>query len=143
MNPKGVPKKIKISNLKYVFCQKSKFQIWSNWAQILYGLVGPLYELFLFSGPYCFRPFYPRYGCFQVKNGHILEMKPQQKNCHCAKELQNVFLHDFRWSKNFFIFFVKIFFWTPLRNFFFSKGKKFIFWYPFWFIIVFDPKNGP
>ena len=111
--PKGCPKK----KLRYVFWsrgQKSKFQTWSNCAEILYGLIGYQYKLFLFSGPYCFRSFYLSYGCFQVKNGHILEMKPQQKNCHCAKELQNVFLHDFRWSKKILNFFEKKFFWDTL-----------------------------
>ena len=83
--PKGCPKK----NLKYVFWsrgQKSKFQTWSNCAEILHGLVGYQYKLFVFSGPYWFRPILKKYSHFKEKNGYILETKPEQKNCHCAKK---------------------------------------------------------
>ena len=61
--PKGCPKK----NLKYVFWsrgQKSKFQIWSNCAEILHGLVGYQYKLFVFSGPYWFRSLFKKYSHF-------------------------------------------------------------------------------
>ena len=40
LEPKGCPKK----NLEYVFWsrgQKSKFKTWTNFAEILHGLVGP------------------------------------------------------------------------------------------------------
>ena len=83
--PKGCPKK----NLEHIFWsrgQKSKFQTWSDCAEILHGLVGYQYKLFVFSGPYWFRPLFKKYSHFKEKNGYILETKPPQKNCHCAKE---------------------------------------------------------
>ena len=85
LNLEGVPKK----NLKYVFWsrgQKSKFETWSDCTEILQRLVGYQYKLFVFSGPYWFRPILKKYSHFKEKNGYILETKPEQKNCHCAKK---------------------------------------------------------
>ena len=111
--PKGCPKK----NLKYVFWsrgQKSKFQTWSNCAEILHGLVGYQYKLFLFSGPYWFRPLFRSYGLFKEKNVNIFEMEPDVKKCHCVKQSQNSILHLSMWFSKKFEFFPKKLFWDTL-----------------------------
>ena len=101
--PKGCPKK----NLKYVFWsrgQKSKFQTWSNCAEILHGLVGYQYKLFLFSGPYWFRPLFKSYSHFKEKNGYILKLSPPKKIVTAQKSSRMCFYIILGSQKKFEIF---------------------------------------
>ena len=61
---KGCPKKNSEHNFWYRG-KKSKVQSWSNWSEIFRRYVGSIYKTFLPSGPYWFRPLFPKYGLFK------------------------------------------------------------------------------
>ena len=112
--PKGCPKK----NLKYVFWsrgQKSKFQTWSNCAEILHGLVGYQYKLFVFSGPYWFRPILKKTAILKKKMAIFWKLSLNKKIVTVQKRSEMCFYIILGGQKKLFNFSQKNF-WDTLQK---------------------------